>query len=151
MEYLMTYGWAILFIAIAVGVLFGLGVFTPGNSASQICQLESGFGCVNYYMVQNGLLTINILQTTSTPINITAVGCNRNSTYIPTLALSPQTYMPIGTNATFNVQCYVTSNTVAFSGQVNQVFTGYVQFNYTDTTTGFPQVIFGNIAVKIAR
>ncbi len=31
MEYLMTYGWAILVIAVVLGVLFELGVFNPAN------------------------------------------------------------------------------------------------------------------------
>ena len=33
MEYLMTYGWAILIIAIVLGVLYYLGVFNPANFA----------------------------------------------------------------------------------------------------------------------
>lgn len=33
MEYLMTYGWAILIIAVVLGVLFQLGVFSSGNFA----------------------------------------------------------------------------------------------------------------------
>ena len=33
MEYLMTYGWAILVIAVVLGVLYSLGVFNPENFA----------------------------------------------------------------------------------------------------------------------
>ena len=33
MEYLMTYGWAILIIAVVVGALFQLGVFNSNNFA----------------------------------------------------------------------------------------------------------------------
>jgi hypothetical protein len=33
MEYLMTYGWAILIIAVVLGALFQLGVFNPANFA----------------------------------------------------------------------------------------------------------------------
>ncbi len=33
MEYLMTYGWAILVIAVVLGVLYSLGVFSPSNFA----------------------------------------------------------------------------------------------------------------------
>ncbi len=31
LEYLMTYGWAILIIVIVAGVLYSLGIFSPGN------------------------------------------------------------------------------------------------------------------------
>ncbi|MGC8478929.1 MAG: hypothetical protein ACP5NE_03320, partial [Candidatus Micrarchaeia archaeon] len=33
MEYLMTYGWAILIIAVVLGALFQLGVFNANNFA----------------------------------------------------------------------------------------------------------------------
>ena len=35
MEYLMTYGWAILIIAVALGALFELGVFNSATFASK--------------------------------------------------------------------------------------------------------------------
>ena len=149
MEYLMTYGWAILILAIVSAVLFSLGVFSPGNSASQVCQLESGFTCSGDYMVQNGMLVMSITQTTTVPLNITAIGCNTNSTDIPTQSVVPQAYISIGNNRTFSVQCY--RGALAYSGQVNQLFVGYLQVNYTDVTTGFPEVIYGDVAVKIAK
>jgi hypothetical protein len=45
MEYLMTYGWAILIIMIVVVVLFYLGVFNLGSTISQ-CTFPPGFTCV---------------------------------------------------------------------------------------------------------
>jgi len=44
MEYLMTYGWAILIILIAVGALFSLGVFSP--SVPNTCQFNTPFMCM---------------------------------------------------------------------------------------------------------
>ena len=145
----MTYGWAILILGIVASALFALGIFNPGQSASQICQLEAGFICANYYMVQNGILTLNILQTTTSPVNITAIGCNTNSSLITTQNIKPQVYLPEGANGTINVQCYDAAT--PFSGQINQLYLGNLQVNYTDATTGFPEIIYGNIAVRISR
>ena len=36
MEYLMTYGWAILIIAVVLGALFGLGFFNSANLAPKV-------------------------------------------------------------------------------------------------------------------
>ena len=44
MEYLMTYGWAILVVLIALGALFYLGVFSP--SVPNTCQFNTPFICV---------------------------------------------------------------------------------------------------------
>ena len=43
MEYLMTYGQAILIILIAVGALFYLGVFSPSTPST--CQMQAPFVC----------------------------------------------------------------------------------------------------------
>jgi len=44
MEYLMTYGWAILVVLIALGALFYLGVFSP--KTPNICQFNVPFSCI---------------------------------------------------------------------------------------------------------
>jgi hypothetical protein len=45
MEYLMTYGWAILIIAIVLGALFSLGVFSGSSFVGTICIPASGYFC----------------------------------------------------------------------------------------------------------
>ena len=46
MEYLMTYGWAILIIAVVLAALFSLGVFSQGSTANG-CIPTPGFLCQN--------------------------------------------------------------------------------------------------------
>ena len=45
MEYLMTYGWAILVVLIALGALFYLGVFNPKTPAT--CSISSPLNCAD--------------------------------------------------------------------------------------------------------
>ena len=45
MEYLMTYGWAILIISIVLGSLFSLGVFNSGSTLPNACIPGSGYYC----------------------------------------------------------------------------------------------------------
>ena len=45
MEYLMTYGWAILIIAIVLAALFSLGIFSSGSLIGTTCIANSGFLC----------------------------------------------------------------------------------------------------------
>jgi hypothetical protein len=47
MEYLMTYGWAILIIAVVLGALFSLGVFNGQNILGTACIASSGYYCQN--------------------------------------------------------------------------------------------------------
>ena len=52
MEFLMTYGWAILIILIAVGALWMLGVFSPSTPSS--CSVEAPFSCQDVLIDEAG-------------------------------------------------------------------------------------------------
>ncbi len=45
MEYLMTYGWAILIIAVTLSVLFSLGLFNSSNINASACIASPGYLC----------------------------------------------------------------------------------------------------------
>lgn len=45
MEFLMTYGWAILAAIIAIAVLAYFGVFNPGRYTTEICSVSAPFVC----------------------------------------------------------------------------------------------------------
>jgi len=47
MEFLMTYGWAILAAVIAIGVLAYFGVFNPGRFMPKACTLAAPLGCAD--------------------------------------------------------------------------------------------------------
>ncbi|MEM0154272.1 MAG: hypothetical protein QW814_00340 [Methanothrix sp.] len=153
MEYLITYGWAILIIAIALGVLFELGLFNPSSFVSTSCIFPADFSCIFSTLSSNGMLTINMQQSTSSPINITAIGCNSNA------SLSHMIYFPngidvqIGSNVTIDsnttepLQCW--ANNTVFTGKPGALFKGYVLINYTDIQTGFPHTISGTILEKV--
>ena len=47
MEYLMTYGWSILIIAVTLVILFSLGVFSNVGGGSDSCIANAGFLCTN--------------------------------------------------------------------------------------------------------
>ncbi|MBN1645473.1 hypothetical protein JW868_00365 [Candidatus Woesearchaeota archaeon] len=49
MEFLMTYGWAILVVLAAIGALAYFGVLTPSRYLPSQCTASTGFGCVEYF------------------------------------------------------------------------------------------------------
>src|SRR3989338_6758885 len=54
MEFLMTYGWAILIILIAIGALWLLGVFSPSTPSN--CQVEAPFSCGDSFIGETGVM-----------------------------------------------------------------------------------------------
>ncbi|MGC8669585.1 MAG: hypothetical protein ACP5TL_00315 [Candidatus Micrarchaeia archaeon] len=66
MEYLMTYGWAILVIAIVLVALYYMGIFGSGGSfTTTSCIPSSGYMCSNP-ILHNGNLNITLGEMTGT-------------------------------------------------------------------------------------
>jgi len=47
-EFIMTYGWAILVVLAAIGALAYFGVLNPGNFLPDRCTLSAGFSCIEF-------------------------------------------------------------------------------------------------------
>ncbi len=73
LEYLMTYGWAILIIVIVAAVLYSFGVFSPSLSVSTTVNGFSGLGSVTAHCYSNGLLRLAIGNSIGKTINITNI------------------------------------------------------------------------------
>src|SRR4030042_3949390 len=50
MEFLMTYGWAILVVLAAIGALAYFGVLSPDRFMPSKCMVSGGFSCIEYKM-----------------------------------------------------------------------------------------------------
>ncbi|MCL5262269.1 MAG: DUF2341 domain-containing protein [Candidatus Marsarchaeota archaeon] len=156
MEYLMTYGWAILIISIVLAALFALGLFSPATFIHNTCIFPAGFSCLNTEMDSGGNFTINLEQSTSSPINITAIGCNSNATTSHMVSfLSNPISLQIGANvtifgnATTRLRCW--TNSTPFTGRIGSVFNGYLVMNYTDMQSGFPHTVFALLTQKVLQ
>ncbi|MEM3791421.1 MAG: hypothetical protein QXL16_01695, partial [Candidatus Micrarchaeaceae archaeon] len=68
LEYLTTYGWAIIIIGVVISALVFLGVFNPSSLVSQQCIFPAGFVCNIGSMTSNGILTFALTQATGSPI-----------------------------------------------------------------------------------
>ena len=107
LEYLVTYGWAILAIVIIAGVLWYLGVFNPAKFAGEKqCGGFTAFTCQDFTVSPGGTLTMvlnNKVGGSVTGVDIdgagtcvpTAVAANANTT-----CTSAAAYIIAGTTGT---------------------------------------------------
>lgn len=160
-EYLMTYGWAILIIGIVLAVLFKLNVFSGQTFVSSQCNGIPGFPCSAPVLNQSGLLSVTIGQAGSAPAYDVMVSCSAsfNTSGYPsnasswTLVQANGIGIPIGQLAGRSE--HPMNGTVLISGQsmrINRIpcygangmplanptaidtgFTGAIWINYTDT------------------
>jgi len=75
MEFLMTYGWAILVVLIAIGALAYFGVLNPERFLPEKCLIASGSGlfCDDYNAVSGAGITIRIKNILTEDVTITSV------------------------------------------------------------------------------
>lgn len=50
-EYVVTYGWAIVILLVALTILYGLGILNPGRYLPQECSFPPNLDC-NYYRLE---------------------------------------------------------------------------------------------------
>lgn len=61
MEFLMTYGWAILVVLVAIGALAYFGVLSPEKLLPRTCTLVAGLSCSEFKVTKAGTATIVVL------------------------------------------------------------------------------------------
>ena len=124
MEYLTTYGWSILVIAIALVSLFELGFFNASNGVPSVCIAETGFLCTYATIYNTGIMSMTFAQSLNPTMKINGIACTQNNTaptsfqYLNVTSFEGQTY-----NVTF--QCITTPINVGFK------FSGYVWIRYS--------------------
>ena len=123
MEYLMTYGWAILVIAVILGALFQLGVFNTGRLGTSACIAQSGFICTSPLLNVSGNMSV-VLGEIGTPITVTGVGCSSNSTQ-PSSVTNYNVQLLSNQKSTFVFQCPLTAH------KIGTFFSGYVWITFT--------------------
>ncbi len=100
MEYLMTYGWAILMITVVLAIIFIIIGFSGSNLLGNQCLPSAGISCSTPVLNSNGILTISFGQNQGSTINNAYLECG-NQTTVPD-ATSGFINPPAGTNYVLN-------------------------------------------------
>ena len=64
MEFLMSYGWAVLLLLIAIGALTAFGVFDPKQFYGGKCKIHGGFFCEDFKIDGSKDLVILVIRNT---------------------------------------------------------------------------------------
>jgi len=136
MEFLMTYGWAILVVLAAIGALAYFGVLSPDRFLPEKCTLPSGMACLDFNYVAGTGFTLVIQNSggfdmSAVTLSIDGTGCVANATGSATLS--------DGEQQNYVVDCAPTSG--KFKGDINVA--------YTNLQTNLPHVKTGELISKV--
>ena len=82
LEFIMTYGWAILVVLVAIGALAYFGVLSPDRFLPAKCILQSGIMCVDHKVTPT-IITVRITNSLGydiSSITMKAGGCGTDTT-----------------------------------------------------------------------
>jgi hypothetical protein len=71
MEFLMTYGWAILVVLAAIGALAYFGVLNPGNFMKDKCDIPAGLDCIETPVIGTADIAFKITNNLGSNITLT--------------------------------------------------------------------------------
>ena len=108
LEYMMTYGWAILIIVIVAVILYSMGIFNPSSSVSSTVTGFSGLGSVTAECTANGVLRISVGDSTGNLINVTGItakdpSITKIANFKPNSTVDPNPLIRSGTSYVFSV------------------------------------------------
>lgn len=81
LEFLMTYGWAILVVLIAIAALAYFGVLNPQRFAPESCTISPGISCDDFKINSTSVVFIleNGMGQDLTNVNVTFSTCNQST------------------------------------------------------------------------
>ena len=133
MEYLMTYGWALLVIVIVIAILLIMNPF----SAPQSCKFDQiGFACENAVVTTGGLLLMGVTNGNNNAINVSGVTCTSVKSSVAPSTVPVNFNVIVSRQGTLNIN---TTNNVACSGAPatkGADFSGKIWIFYKNTEDG---------------
>ncbi len=133
MEFLMTYGWAILAAIIAIGVLAWFGVFSPGRLTQDTIFIGAPLGS-NAAKVNTTHVTIDLQNGAGETINVTSltVGSCTPLVYGQSIAA--------GSSSVIMIPCALA---------VDTTLRGTISISYLKSTSTIEQTSTGTITYKV--
>ena len=151
MEFLMTYGWAILVVLAAIGALAYFGVLSPDRFLPDKCAANPPFSCTQYKAYSSGTtLSLGIQNNGGVDLTSVRVGvwCNRDWA-APTagnglfnqVVGNGDVFNGTATGSVFNVTC-------ADIGGVGTRFKATYTINYTKSGETITHTTTGSIQAR---
>lgn len=134
LEFIMTYGWAILVVLVAIGALAYFGVLSPDRFLPAKCVLQSGIGCLDH-KATGAALSVVMQNSLGYDVTITDLKANQC-----TAQLAQSISFPNGGQYTAVMVCVNTGST-KYNGQFN--------VTYTNPTTSLSHTNQGQITTRV--
>jgi hypothetical protein len=146
-EYLSVYAIAFVILLVVLAAIYYM--WGPGmTTKTPICEFPLDINCVDFYIKENGSLTLIIRQTTGHDINVTGFNCTSNENV--NLVTKPMNvFISNGEQATLvtSESCYRINGEVA-TGSIGSYYNGKLFIKYVETDTLVSHLLVGRIVAR---
>lgn len=147
-EFLVTYGWAIMGAIIVIGALSYFGIFNTQRYVNDICYFGDQFTCEDSIAYQNGSVAVKIRNNFGVEIDI--VSAIMKSNY-GTVNCNSASIVPSATNiqpgAVFDIKCNVSSTPISLNDKLKYKVT--MAFKRTGSSNVHNQT--GDITISVQK
>jgi YD repeat-containing protein len=145
MEFLMTYGWAILVVLVAIGALAYFGVLNPGKFLPSSCTIGPGLACGEFKVTNTAAnnTIINVRNGMGKNIEGITMTLNQASNNACTGVVVP-TNITDGAQDAFEFTC-----SDASGANVGDRFKATLTFTYTAAGETMSHTMTGDITTKV--
>ena len=157
MEFLMTYGWAILVLIIVVAVLFYIGVLNPKNTQTNTLLFAPGLSAFTFRLGNvSGALELDLGQAQGKSIVITGISCSQEAAApirdlsSPILISTGEHRWVSGPNSNNEVLCRGEADQPLppENTQLGERYKGRVCLRYQESDTGLNRTVCGDLNTK---
>jgi hypothetical protein len=140
MEFLMTYGWAILVVLVAIGALAYFGVLSPDKFLPERCTGPAGMDCLDKAVIDAGTDTVTFVIKNNLGYEVEGLAVTDDGQECSTgphdidVENDAGAYQPL-TNASNGRKIKITLNCASGEISVGR-FKDDVKIQYTNTATG---------------
>jgi len=146
MEFLMTYGWAILVVLIVIGALAYFGVLNPQQFLPQKCQFSTGLVCVDKQLTSDGAYKFRISNGLGNAIEITKLVVDDTQDFADcNVTLTADNVLLAGEEKNF--ECPAPATPLGLDP--GQRIKAKMILSYTDRQTRFDHDVTGTLLIDI--
>lgn len=136
-DFVMTYGWAIMMVMVAIGALAYFGVLSPDKLLPEKCTFPSGIACLDSY-AESAVLEVGVTLKNSLGYDVTGVSVIASGCTTPALLAK----FSNGQQYTFAPQeCNIVSG---------QKYSGQFNITFTNSETGITHKFQGRMTMKVS-
>ncbi|MBI2208838.1 hypothetical protein HYU50_05065 [Candidatus Woesearchaeota archaeon] len=140
LEFLMTYGWAILVVLVAIGALAYFGVLSPDKFLPSKCTLPAGIACMDH-RASGGTNQLSVTLRNGMGFDTTSVGI-----YATGCTASTGNSLANGQQTNYNLACAVGPPPTLASGSK---YNGDLNITYTNSETQLTHKLQGAITTRV--